>query len=162
MSKETFKNVVNATVISKINYGDIVYASATSTNLQKVQQIQNFAARVIHRVPRRHHTSELIRQLDWMKTDQMRHFHRLSMMYKCLNGMAPLYLSENFKYNRDIHSHYTRQASNLHVPMSTSSSHQRTFYGRSIQDFNALPTTLKQAQNFGKFKSSLKAHFLTT
>ena len=162
MSKETFKNVVNATVISKINYGDIVYASATSTNLQKVQQIQNFAARVIHRVPRRHHTSELIRQLDWMKTDQMRHFHRLSMMYKCLNGMAPLYLSENFKYNRDIHSHYTRQASNLHVPMSTSSSHQRTFYGRSIQDFNALPTTLKQAQNFGKFKFSLKAHFLTT
>ena len=36
MSKETFRNVVNATVISKVNYGDIVYASATSTNLQKV------------------------------------------------------------------------------------------------------------------------------
>ena len=61
MSKETFKNVVNATIISKVNYGDIVYASAASTNLQKVRQIQNFAARVIHRVPRRHHTSELIR-----------------------------------------------------------------------------------------------------
>ena len=122
MSKETFKNAVNATVISKINYGDIVYASATSTKLQKVQQIQNFAARVIHRVTRRHHTSELIRQLDWMKTDQMRHFHRLSMMYKCLNGMAPLYLSEKLNYNRDIHSHYKRQASNLHVPISTSSS----------------------------------------
>ena len=162
MSKETFTNVVNATVISKINYGDTVYASATSTNLEKVQQIQNFAARVIHRVTRRHHTSELIRQLDWMKTDQMRHFHRLLMMYKCLNGMAPLYLSEKLNYNRDIHSHYTRQASNLHVPISTSSSQQRTFYCRSIQDFNALPTTLKHAPSFGKFKSSLKTHFLTT
>ena len=43
MSKETFKNVVNNTVISKINYGDIAYASATSTNLQKIQQIQNFS-----------------------------------------------------------------------------------------------------------------------
>ncbi len=45
MNKETFQNVVNATVISKVNYGDIVYASATNVNLQKIQQIQNFAAR---------------------------------------------------------------------------------------------------------------------
>ena len=107
ISKETFKNVVNATVISKINYGDIVYASATSTNLQKVQQFQNFAARVVHRTPRHHHTSELIRKLDWIKTDRMRHFHRLLMIYKCLNGLAPLHLSDNFNYNRDVHSHYT-------------------------------------------------------
>ena len=90
----------------------------------------------------------------------MRHFHRLSMMYKCLHGLAPLYLSENFNYNRDVHSHYTRQASNLHVPISTSSSQQKTFYHRSIQDFNALPTTLKQTSSFGKFKSSLKTYLL--
>ena len=32
ISKETFKNVVNSTVISKVNYGDILYASATSNN----------------------------------------------------------------------------------------------------------------------------------
>ena len=84
------------------------------------------------------------------------------MMYKWLNGLIPLYLSENFKYNRDVHSHYTRQVSNLHVPISTLSSQQRTFQHRSIQDFNALPTTLKQASSFGKFKSSLKTHLLTT
>ena len=88
MSKEASKTVVNATVISEISYCDIVYASATSTNLQKVQQIQNFAARVIHRVPRRNHISELIIQLDWMKTDKMRDFHHLSLIYKCLSGMS--------------------------------------------------------------------------
>ena len=38
MSRETLKNVVNTTVISK-TYVDIVYARTTSTNLQKVQQI---------------------------------------------------------------------------------------------------------------------------
>ena len=46
--------------------------------------------------------------------------------------------------------------------MSTLSSQHRTFYYKSIQDFKALPTKLKQAPSFGKFKSSLKTQFLTT
>ena len=76
--------------------------------------------------------------------------------------MSPLFLSGNFNRNRDIHSHSMRQASNLHVPISTSSSHHRTAYYRNIQDFIALSTTLRQAPSFGKYKSALKAHILTT
>ena len=83
--------------------------------------------------------------------------------WRCLTALCCIEISSiNFNCNRDVHSHYTRQASNLHVPISTSSSQQRTFYHRSIQDFNALPTTLKQPSSFGKFKSSLKTHLLTT
>ena len=75
--------------------------------------------------------------------------------------MAPSYLSENLNYNRDIQSYYARQASNLHVPISTSSSQQRTFYHRCIQGFNALPKTSKQALSFGIFKSYFNSNLTT-
>ena len=64
MGKEIFKNAVNTIFILKIKYGDIICVSSSGINLQKVQQIQNFAARVIQNASRRHHTFELMRELD--------------------------------------------------------------------------------------------------
>ena len=64
MGKEIFNNAVNTTFISKIKYGDIICVSSSGINLQKIEQIQNFAARVIHSASRRHHTFELMRELD--------------------------------------------------------------------------------------------------
>ena len=33
------------------------------------------------------------------------------LMYKCLNGMAPAYLADNFTHSVDIHDYNTRHAS---------------------------------------------------
>ena len=57
-------------------------------------------------------------------------------------GYFPSYLIKKDK-NRDIHSLFTRQASNLHLSISTLLSYHGIFYYMIIQDFNALPTTLK-------------------
>ena len=47
MKRETFSNVVQACVLSSVQYGDIVYGNASKTALHKAQLIQNFAAKVV-------------------------------------------------------------------------------------------------------------------
>ena len=51
MIEEVLRNLVFATVMPCVSYGDIVYDTASKNVTNKAQIIQNFAARVIASVP---------------------------------------------------------------------------------------------------------------
>ena len=127
MTKEACRNLVSATVMSSVSYGDIVYDTARKNVTNKAQIIQSFAARVIAGIPKREHATPLIHNLGWMRLNQLRSYHRICLVYKCLHSLAPVYLSENFTLNRNVHQYQTRQSNDLHVPMTTARSDQRTF-----------------------------------
>ena len=51
-TKEVLRNLVSATVMSRVSYGDILYNLTSKNATNKAQMIQNFAARVIAGVPK--------------------------------------------------------------------------------------------------------------
>ena len=117
--------------------------------------VQNFAARVIAGVPKREHATPLLHNLGWMRLNQLRSYHRMCLVYKCLHGLAPVYLAENFTLNKNLHQYQTRQANNLHVPMATARSDQRTFCYSGVKEYNSLPSHVKNASSYGQFKLRL-------
>ena len=66
-------------------------------------------------------------------------------MYKIINGKAPQYLSDSFRYVSSVHSKNTRQNSTdkLYVPNFKLETGKRTFKYRGAVLWNNIPDYIK-------------------
>ncbi len=62
--------------------------------INKLQLVQNAAARVLTRTRKYDHISLGLSTLHWLPIKHCMHFKTLLITYKALNGLAPQYLSE--------------------------------------------------------------------
>ena len=64
------------------------------------------------------------------------------MVYKCLNGLAPRYLTNLFNYTADVHDYNTQNVTDnlLALPAPHTALYKRSFsyYGASL--WNSLPS----------------------
>ncbi len=111
MPIETLKLLYNAIIQPHFDYSDIVYNFTSKTNKDRLQKLQTRACILItgsgpltSRIPMFH-------ELNWLSLQYRRDFHKIVMVYKCWNGLAPQYLCDIFNANHDIHNHNTRNAS---------------------------------------------------
>ena len=65
MKRGTFSKVVQACVISSVQYGDIVFGNASQTALHKAQSIQNFAAKVVTGIRKFDHVTPALNILQY-------------------------------------------------------------------------------------------------
>ena len=162
MSEKTFASVVQATALSVINYCDLVYGNAAQCVLSKLQKSQNFAARIVTGVRKYDHVSPALVRLNWVPLKERRLEHRLNFMHKCVNGAAPVYLSDCFRRNDEIHSYNTRNRLLLTLPRALSNSGQRNFLYKGVSDFNKLPNNIRNEPNYKKYKSAVYSHVRTS
>ena len=62
--------------------------------IKRLQHVQNAAARMVALTPKHEHISPVLQELHWLPVEQRIIFKILLMTFKCLNGIAPLYLSD--------------------------------------------------------------------
>ncbi len=86
---ETLKLIYNAIVQPYFDYSDIVYDSASKTNKDRLQKLQTRASRLITWAEPRTSHIPMFHELKWLYLQCRRDFHKLVMMYKCRNGLAP-------------------------------------------------------------------------
>src|SRR6218665_2836966 len=67
-----------------------------STQIQRLQLIQNSLARAVTRTPRHHHITPVLKSLHWLKIPERIHFKVLSLTYNPLQSSQPTYLRELF------------------------------------------------------------------
>ena len=60
LSPEAAKLLVHSLVISRLDYGNVLLYGLPQTQLSRLQRIQNKAARVITRTPRRDHITPVL------------------------------------------------------------------------------------------------------
>ena len=73
-----------------------MWESCSKSLSQKLQKLQNRAARVITFSNYDRNTDELLRMVNWVKLDRQRLVNKSIMMYKIVNNMVPEYLSSHF------------------------------------------------------------------
>lgn len=77
-------------------------------------------------------------------------------MYKIQNGKPPSYLADECPALVNVASRYLlRNSLNISVPRQRTSSYQRSFFPRTIKDYNALPNSTRQAPSMNSFKTKL-------
>ena len=63
--------------------------------MQRLQAVQNAAARLITGARRRDHISPALRQLHWLPVRQRVHFKLAVLVFKALHGLAPQCLTDD-------------------------------------------------------------------
>ena len=72
----------------------------SSTDLDRLQKLQNRSARLIYQVNKRNSATPLIRELHWLPVEQRIKFKISVHVYNCVYGSSPVYLQDLIsKYN---------------------------------------------------------------
>ena len=141
--KETLKLLIASLVFSKMLYCFTVWSITSAGNVSKLQSIQNFASQIITNSKKFDHVTPLLRQLNWLPVEQLQLYKNVIMTYKCLNDLAPQYLSDKFIKRSSIHARYTRKRDSFQIPICKTATGQRTFTYRATSLWNSLVMTLR-------------------
>ena len=112
----TRKIVVQSLVLSIINYCMKVWGITTSQQLERVQKLENFAAKVaLGRGRKYDHATPLLKELNWLKIKDKVNLEICIFTYKICNNLLPDWLF-SFPCVRDGATRTTRQSDDLFVP----------------------------------------------
>ena len=116
-------NIYKTYVQSKIDYGLYIWGCTTEVNLNRVQRIQNLLERFICNNFDYIHSRaiDLVWSLKLQTIRERRDYFLCVLMFKCIHGLAPHYLSNDVNMHVDIHGYDTRSAENmdLYIPRCT-------------------------------------------
>ena len=127
--------------------------------LQKLQKIQNNAARIVSRVKRREHITPVLKDLHWLPVQQRIEFKIALLVFKSLTGLAPGYLRDLLDLYVPPRTLRSIELSLLKIPRSRTKSYgDRSFRVSGPRIWNKLPQDLRKATEIDGFKTSLKCH----
>ena len=92
---------MSSLVLSRLDYGNATLAGVPSHLLSRLQSVMNAAARLIFSF-RFKHITPLLCQLHWLKAPERIAFKYAVLMYKCLHGSAPAYLTDELCQVADV------------------------------------------------------------
>ena len=146
-------------VLSIINYCLRVWGITTKEQIDKVQKLQNFAARVAHGGVRKFdHVTPVIKELKWLKIENKIVFDICIFTYKICHNMLPNWLF-SFPINHDINIRTTRQSSNLYVARKKTNIGTRAVSVKGPKLWNTIPSSIQNQPTLIRFKEQLKNTF---
>ena len=74
----------------------------------ELQILQNRLARVLLSSDIRTSVEKMLTDLDWVRLTNRWDHHLLILAFKCLKGIAPIYMSSVFTFTHSVHSKCTR------------------------------------------------------
>jgi hypothetical protein len=155
----TLNTVYKSTIQPITDYCCTVWGNCGDHKLLKVQKYQNRAARITRSNFNNDVSSaDLIHGLGWQTLRERTDYFTCNLMFKCLNNLAPDYLSDNIILHDDVSSRQTRSTNQLHVvPPQIRIEHCRqSFTYQGAISWNKLPLHIKQSNNINHFKYQYK------
>lgn len=150
--------VYKAIVEPHFNYCCLVWDNLDETLADKLQKLQNRAARIITGAPYRSvHTDKVFNDLRWVPLKEMRLQQKAIMMFKIVNGSAPSYLQDIFKVNGGTNYDLRRSDKNLRIPKARTDFYRYSFAFTGARLWNSLPDDIKTEQIISRFKKKIKS-----
>ena len=91
LTKESAAVVVHAFVTSKLDYCNALLCGLPIYQLQRLQYVQNTAARVVSQMSSFQHITSVLSEHHWLPIQYRIIFKILLVVYKSLNGISPSY-----------------------------------------------------------------------
>ena len=139
-----------------LEYCSSVWDPHTKTNIDKIEQVQRRAARLVTcNFSRYTPVTPLLHQLNWTPLRDRRACTKVTILYKALNNLIEI-PTQNLSYTADT----TRQAHNLFIPFANSDTYKHSFYPSTIRLWNMIPTDVRNAPSLSIFQSGLPSSFI--
>ena len=159
ISAETTEILIHCFVTSKLDFCNALLYGLPQYQINKLQNVQNAAARLIARLRKYDHISQTLKDLHWLPVEQ-RIVFKINLTHKVLNGTAPHYLQELL--NRYEPLRRLRSSSDK-WRFAIRRYNQETYGRRAFaimapKLWNKLPLELRSISKSNIFKSSLKTY----
>ena len=160
LTQSAANSLALAMVISRVDYCNSVLWGLPSTQLDRLQKIQNTAARIVTRTKRSEHITPVLHSLHWLPVQKRINHKVLSLAYSCMNHSAPEYLQDVVPIYEPIRRLRSCSQSRFCLPASEDTNKKRlgarAFKNAAPKLWNALPETLKKAESASVFRKRLK------
>jgi len=160
LTVDAAKTLVQACIASHMDYCNAVLHGMTDNLLQRLQSVQNAAARLVTRTGRCEHIIQsVLRELHWLPIRRSVEFKIATLVFKALNGLAPPYLVDDCNLvSDDIRRLRSAVSFMCAVPRTRTRLGDRSFAVAGQRVWNYLPTALRAVEDYEQFKKLLKTH----
>ena len=94
LDKQSLACVIHAFVTCRLDYGNALLCGYPGTQIQKLQRVQNVAARLISGRRKYDYITPVLKNLHWLPIIQRIHFKVMITVFKAMHNTAPAYLQE--------------------------------------------------------------------
>ena len=159
LTKEASEKLVHAFISSRLDNGNSLLYGLPDYQIQRLQRVHNTAARILTLTSKYDHITPVLKSLHWLPVKQRIIFKIVTLTFRCLQGLAPTYLSELLLPYTP--SRLLRSSNNLLLKESksrTKSYGDRAFKVAAPKLWNKLPLSIRQCKTLATFKAKLKHH----
>ena len=153
---------VSAFALSRIDYCNSLLLGSTHDVTSNLQRIQNYAARVILRLPKSSSITTQLKSLHWVPVKVRSTYKIVCLCYYCHNSTAPSYVTDML-HKKPLHTRNTRSSS-CTMPLLNRPAHSkatlgdRSFCIASSSVWNSIPNDVRCAPSLSSSKSRLKTY----
>ena len=159
LTKKSAETLIHAIISSKIDYCNSLYYNVPNYLLQKLQRLQNTAARIITGSKRTDHVTPSLFDLHWLPVRIRTQYKLLITVFKILNGLAPSYLHELISPYKPTHNMRSACNNLLVVPPTRLKTFgDKAFSVCAPKLWNSLPLSLRDCHVLTIFKQNLKKY----
>ena len=159
---DVFKTLVGTLVISRLDYCNSTLAGIPTTVLHQFQSVMNAAARTVASLPPFGHVSSVLAELHWLRAPERINFKLAVLVYRCLHGTAPNYLTTSLRRVADMPNRRQLRSSSTHQldvpPTRLITVGDRSFPVAASKFWNTLPHDITAATSITIFRRRLKTH----
>ncbi len=155
------EKLVHAFMTSRLDYCNALLGGCPASSINKLQIVQNAAARVLTRSRKYDHITPILQSLHWLPIKYRISYKILLLTYKALNGLAPAYLTSLLSRYNPSRSLRSQNSGLLVVPRIAKSTKGRAFSYLAPKLWNSLPDNVRGSDTLSLFKSRLKTHLFS-
>uniref|UniRef100_A0AAY4AM17 Reverse transcriptase domain-containing protein n=2 Tax=Denticeps clupeoides TaxID=299321 RepID=A0AAY4AM17_9TELE len=157
LSQQATQLLVQAMVISKLDYCNSLLAGASAVTIKPLQMVQNMAARLIFNQPKYTHVTPLLTSLHWLPVAARIEFKSLMLAYRAVNGTAPAYINTLLPRYTPTRSLRSANERRLKIPSSRGLRFQSCLFSVVVPGWwNNLPSSTRLAETITTFKKKVK------
>jgi len=144
LNQTTACTIATSLIHSKLDYCNSLFLNITTQQLNRLQLIQNSAARAVVKFPKFQHITPILKSFHWLKINQRIQYKILSLTYKSLQNHQPSTLRDLLTVQQ-TRSTRSSDVVTLQRPANPSRLQitDRSFYHHAPALWNNLPKTLR-------------------